>query len=120
METTIVNTMQKHTPGRPLSVGGPTPNNRVYILDSELDPVPIGVAGTIWAGGRGVSRGYVGLQGLTDEKYIADKFAADGFVDKRVYGFGNGLADIGQVENVQHGGHWPLATRWYGPSAGAQ
>ena len=77
-ETTIVNTMQKHTPGRPLSVGGPTPNNKVYILDSELEQVPIGTAGTIWAGGTGVSRGYVGLPDLTREKYLLDKFAADG------------------------------------------
>lgn len=79
-ETTIVNTMQKHTAGQPLSIGGPTVNNRVYILDSDLNQVPIGTTGMVWAGGKGVSRGYVNLPELTSEKYIPDKFSNDGFV----------------------------------------
>jgi len=38
-ETTIVNTMSKHIPGEPTSIGRPTPNNTVYILDEKSDPV---------------------------------------------------------------------------------
>lgn len=79
-ETTIVNTMQRHTAGRPLSIGRPTPNNRVYILDESLNQVKIGQSGTIWAGGKGISRGYVGLPELTQQRYLTDKFANDGFV----------------------------------------
>ncbi|KAL3953883.1 hypothetical protein ACCO45_011839 [Purpureocillium lilacinum] len=77
-ETTIVNTMSKHIPGEPTSIGRPTPNNTVYILDEKSDPVPVGVAGVMWAGGHGVTRGYVGLESKTKEAYIPDKFAGDG------------------------------------------
>ncbi|KOS20614.1 Linear gramicidin synthase subunit C [Escovopsis weberi] len=77
-ETTIVNTMQKHVVGDELSIGRPTPNNNVYILDQEKQPVPVGMPGIMWAGGHGVSRGYVGLEEKTNECYIPDPFANDG------------------------------------------
>ncbi|KAL8393859.1 hypothetical protein RB595_003566 [Gaeumannomyces hyphopodioides] len=79
-ETTIVNTMEKHVPGAPLSIGAPTPNNSVYILDDNLEPVALGSPGVMWAGGLGVSRGYVGLPDKTAERYLWDKFARDGSV----------------------------------------
>lgn len=77
-ETTIVNTMHKHVPRAPLSIGAPTPNNSVYILDDDLEPVAMGSPGVMWAGGLGVSRGYVGLPERTAERYLSDKFARDG------------------------------------------
>lgn len=79
-ETTIVNTMQKHIVGDELSIGQPTPNNKVYILGDDGEPAPVGATGVMWAGGLGVSRGYVGLEGKTAEKYIPDRFADDGWV----------------------------------------
>jgi non-ribosomal peptide synthetase component F len=72
--------MHKHTPGNYISIGKPTPNNSVYILDQWLKPVQIGERGAIWAGGRGVSRGYLGLPELTSQRYVYDKFADDGLV----------------------------------------
>ena len=77
-ETTIVNTMSNHVAGEPISIGRPTPNNSVYILDNDGRPVPVGVAGVMWAGGHGVTRGYVGLESKTKETYIPDPFANDG------------------------------------------
>ncbi|KAH0598942.1 hypothetical protein MHUMG1_03056 [Metarhizium humberi] len=77
-ETTIVNTMSKHVAGDPISIGRPTPNNSVYILDNDGRPVPVGVAGVMWAGGHGVTRGYVGLESKTKETYIPDPFVNDG------------------------------------------
>lgn len=77
-ETTIVNTMQKHIVGDSLSIGCPTPNNNVYILDDNGSPVPVGEPGTMWAGGYGVSRGYVGLEAKTKESYVPDPFTNDG------------------------------------------
>ena len=73
-----MNTMHKHVAGQPLSIGRPTPNNIVYILDEDENPVEIGETGTMWAGGQGVSRGYVGLPEKTAERYRPDKFANDG------------------------------------------
>ncbi|KAF4333619.1 non-ribosomal peptide synthetase [Fusarium beomiforme] len=64
--------------GQELSIGRPTPNNRVYILNGLGEPVPMGATGVMWAGGRGVSRGYIGLNEKTAERYKPDPFANDG------------------------------------------
>ncbi|KXJ91583.1 AMP-binding enzyme [Microdochium bolleyi] len=77
-ETTIVNTMHKHSVGATLTIGRPTPNNTVYILDDAGAPVAIGETGIMWAGGHGISRGYIGLPDKTAEKYHLDPFANDG------------------------------------------
>ncbi|PFH56448.1 hypothetical protein XA68_16486 [Ophiocordyceps unilateralis] len=78
-ETTIVNTMSRHVVGEPVSIGRPTPNNTVYILDEANEPVPLGEPGVMWAGGHGISRGYVGLEAKTKESYIPDVFLGDGW-----------------------------------------
>lgn len=77
-ETTIVNTMSRHVTGQTLSIGVPTPNNSIYILDEQGSVVTSGSIGFIWAGGLGVSRGYVGLDEKTREVYVPDTFAKDG------------------------------------------
>ncbi|KAK0450566.1 AMP-binding protein [Desarmillaria tabescens] len=73
-QITIVNTMHRHIPNTILSIGKPTPNNNVYILDDYLRPVPVGVVGIMWAGGDGVSKGYLGLDDLTSKRFLADPF----------------------------------------------
>ncbi|KAL3496559.1 hypothetical protein BJX62DRAFT_221887 [Aspergillus germanicus] len=77
-ETTIINTMHKNTAGTPLAIGRPTPNNNVYILDGAMSPCRIGDVGTMWAGGAGVTRGYIGQPDRTAERYRYDKFVNDG------------------------------------------
>lgn len=67
--------MHKHTVGGQLSIGKPTPNNTVYILDKDGNPVSRDAPGFMWAGGTGVSRGYVGLQDKTADKYKPDPFS---------------------------------------------
>lgn len=64
--------------GNSLSIGRPTPNNTVYILDDNMKPVPIGMQGVMWAGGAGITRGYVNLPEKTDERYKRDPFINDG------------------------------------------
>lgn len=70
--------MSKHVAGEKLSIGKPTPNNTVYVLDPSLNRVGLGEPGAMWAGGYGISRGYVGLESKTKESYLPDKFANDG------------------------------------------
>lgn len=74
-ETTIVNTMEPHYPTKQrLTIGRPTPNNTVYILDENLKPLPIGEVGEMWAGGDCVTAGYLNNPELTDERYVDDPF----------------------------------------------
>ncbi len=55
-------------------LGRPLANTQIYVLDKELQPVPIGVAGEIHIGGDGVTRGYLNMPELTADKFIADPF----------------------------------------------
>jgi len=57
-------------------IGHPLPNVRVYILDEQRRPVPIGVMGEIYIGGIGVARGYLNRPELTAERFLADPFSA--------------------------------------------
>ena len=61
-----------------MSIGTPTPNNTVYILDEDMMPVAIGEIGIMWAGGAGITRGYVNLPEKTAERYKRDPFLNDG------------------------------------------
>ena len=63
---------------RPLSIGRPINNVRLYILDGSGNPVPLGVPGELHIGGEGVVRGYWQRPELTAEKFIPDPFRNDG------------------------------------------
>lgn len=75
-ETTIVNTAKLFDPtASVLTIGKPTPNNTVYVLDPEtLEPCKIGGVGEMWAGGHCVSAGYLNKPELTAERYLPDPF----------------------------------------------
>lgn len=55
-------------------VGRPISNVQIYILDRELQPVPIGVSGEICIGGVGLARGYLNLPDLTSGRFISNPF----------------------------------------------
>jgi aspartate racemase len=86
-ETTIWSTVHKIRAGNgPLSVGRPIANTQVYILDDDLQPLPVGVPGQLYIGGDGLARGYHNRPELTREKFIPEPFKGPGV---RIYSTGD-------------------------------
>ena len=71
----------------------------MYILNSALRPVPIGVSGELYIGGVSLARGYVNLPDLTAEKFIPDPFSSE--PGKRLYKTGD-LARYLPDGNIQY------------------
>jgi amino acid adenylation domain-containing protein len=59
---------------RSIPIGTGIYNVTQYILDKKLMPLPIGIPGELYLGGRGVGAGYIGRPNLTAEKFIPDRF----------------------------------------------
>ncbi|MAE63391.1 MAG: non-ribosomal peptide synthetase [Phycisphaeraceae bacterium] len=58
-------------------IGRPLANTKIVLLDDRLEPVPVGVPGEIFVGGRCLARGYLNRPELTAEKFIRDPFSDD-------------------------------------------
>ena len=87
-ENTVVATSGVIPPGISLPpIGSPIANARVYILDKTRQPVPIGVPGELYIGGKSVARGYLNRPDLTTERFLTDPFSDDS--DARLYRTGD-------------------------------
>lgn len=57
-----------------IPIGKPISNTSCYILDDNLEPLPIGISGKLYVSGAGVARGYLNKPELTKERFIANPF----------------------------------------------
>ncbi|MYU29250.1 amino acid adenylation domain-containing protein [Streptomyces sp. SID7810] len=73
-ETTVWATYHRLTGPGPVSIGGPVPGARLYVLDDALRPVPPGAEGELFIGGPGVARGYHGRPAATAAVFLDDPF----------------------------------------------
>ncbi|MDW3194574.1 MAG: amino acid adenylation domain-containing protein [Cytophagales bacterium] len=55
-------------------IGHPINNTQIYILDSYLKPIPVGIQGELYVSGLGVARGYINNEALTDQRFLANPF----------------------------------------------
>lgn len=72
--------------GKTSIIGKPVYNHTVYIVNKDYNLMPIGVPGELCVSGKGVARGYLKEQGLTDEKFVTVPAINDG---KRIYKTGD-------------------------------
>ncbi|MNO23761.1 Linear gramicidin synthase subunit B [compost metagenome] len=70
-------------------IGYPFGNVKRYVVDSRMNPVPVGIPGELYIGGAGVARGYFGNDEMTISRFVPSPFAAAGEPEARLYRTGD-------------------------------
>jgi non-ribosomal peptide synthase protein (TIGR01720 family) len=88
-----------------IPIGRPISNTQIYVLDGNLQPVPVGVPGELHVGGDGLARGYLNRPDLTQEKFVPDPFSFDPLArlyktgDLVRYSIDGSIEYIGRIDN---------------------
>jgi amino acid adenylation domain-containing protein len=82
-------------------IGRPVGNARVYVLDEDRRPVPVGVPGEAWVGGEGLARGYLNRPEVTAEVFLPDPFQPG--TPERIYRTGDRVSFLPSGELIFHG-----------------
>ncbi|MCX7920707.1 MAG: amino acid adenylation domain-containing protein [Clostridia bacterium] len=74
-ENSVASTVARNVRAdKTITIGRPIANTKVYIVDKDLKPVPIGVGGELCVSGCGLARGYLNRPELTNEKFVPNPF----------------------------------------------
>ncbi|RMZ58234.1 amino acid adenylation domain-containing protein [Chryseobacterium nematophagum] len=87
--------------GNSSMVGKSIPDQRIYVLDAYLRPVPIGAVGELYIGGAGLSRGYLNLAELTSERFLTNPFQSE---EEKEIGYNDRIYKTGDLGRYLPGG----------------
>jgi amino acid adenylation domain-containing protein len=87
-----------------IPIGHPIANTQTYVLDSNLQPVPVGIKGELYLGGDGLANGYLNRPELNAEKFIPNPFKSSQFLYKTGdlvrYLPGGNIEFISRIDNL--------------------
>ncbi|RNA62635.1 amino acid adenylation domain-containing protein [Chryseobacterium nematophagum] len=91
-----------HEDGNALNIGKPIANTTTYVLlDAYLRPVPVGAVGELYIGGAGLSRGYLNLSELTEERFLQNPFQSE---EEKERGYNGRIYKTGDLGRYLPGG----------------